>query len=390
VPDQEVHVAGDRIVWAGPRLEAPTFADAARLELADAFLLPGLGDAHAHFALLDPPQPKIENVPQHMALCLEIATNALQGGFTMLRVLGGAYGVDIAMRDMFDRSAVLGPRLWVAGEALTPSAGHMAGREEAWGIRVCDGADGFRAAARAQLQAGADHLKLVVTGGAIGSAHDVTNAVTVTDDEARAAADVFHSRGRPVVVHASCPAGVELAARIGSRTVEHGYDLDERSIQLLVDHGMWLTPTLAVTHQLPGNLLDEYEKAALGNRGLPAWYMKRREERFAVHRAAFERARDAGVKILAGPDTGPRPGASHCELAFLSRAGMSAYDVIVAATLSFAEAVDASDDLGTVEAGKLADLIAVAENPLVDVRRLRHPLLVLRGGQFAVDPRRPN
>ena len=382
--DQEIHVDGDSIVWVGPRDQAPPFADARRVALAGSYVLPGLGDAHAHLAILDPRVlPKRENLAMHMTTCLEAMTRAIRGGYTMMRILGAAYGTDIALREMFNRGVVIGPRMWVAGEALTPSGGHMAAREDAWGTRIADGVEGWRKAARDQLQAGADHVKAVITGGAIGPAEDRTDIVTIVEEELLAAAQVFQSRGKRVVVHAATPAGVMMAVRAGADTVEHGYDLDDAAVRLLADNGVWLTPTLSVTHQVPANLVDDYERSTFANAGHPAWYLKRREERFASHAASFARARAAGVKLLAGTDGNPYPEGSHCELAFLVRSGLSPHEAITAATRSFAEAVGAADRLGTVEPGKWADLIVVDDDPLEDITRLRHPSLVLRGGQIA-------
>jgi imidazolonepropionase-like amidohydrolase len=381
--DQEIHIVGERIDWVGDAKHAPPFADARRVDLAGSWVVPGLGDAHVHLSFLDPHLPSAANVPANLAYCLEHARRAIREGFTMLRVVGGAAGVDAALRDLFDRGDVVGPRIWAAGELLTPTGGHMADRFDFWGVRVCDGVDGWRQGARAQFQAGADHIKAVITGGAIGAAHDVTDTVTVTEEELAAAADVAASHGKPLVVHAAASAGVAMAVRAGARSVEHGYYLDEKAVRLLADSRTWLTPTLSVTHQIPAQLRDDYERATFAANGMAAWVLQRREERYGAQLASFQLALRAGVRMLAGSDFAPLPGASHCELAFLVRAGMTPWQAIVAATQSFAEVVGAAADLGTIEAGKFADLIAVEGDPLDDIRHLRLPILVMRGGAIA-------
>ena len=380
--DQEVQIEADRITWAGPRTEAPPLANAETIDLRGRYLLPGLGDAHAHLMFLSPVLPAPHNIAAHMAHCLRAAHNALAGGFTSLRLVGEGARVDIALRDLFN-GGVSGPRLFVAGEALTPSGGHAADREDYWGIRVCDGVEGWRKAARDQIGAGADHIKAIITGGVIGHSQDVVDATTVAPGELEAAAEVAHSRGKPLVVHASSSAGAKLAMHLGARTIEHGYFLDDETLRQMADTGTYLTPTLSITHQVPSQVTDDYERAVFTARGRQPWGVKRAEESLAAHEETFRRALKAGVRIIAGSDYAPQPAAGHCELGFMVRAGMSPWQAIVASTQSLADAVGAGDRLGTVEAGKWADLIAVAEDPLTDIRRLREPLLVMRGGVIA-------
>lgn len=384
-PNAVVQVVEDRIAYAGPAAQAPVLDGARVIDLEGGYLLPGLMDCHAHLFFLDPLIPRPQNVAAHTAYCATQAVNALKGGFTALRCVAEGWGVDVALRNLFNSGAILGPRLWVSGEGLTPSGGHVAEREDFWGIRVCDGVDGWRKAARDQLQIGADHLKVIATGGAIGHDQDVTNAVTIVEEELQAAAQVFHSRNRPVVVHATAPEGIMMGLRAKARTIEHGYELDEPTMKALIDTGTFLTPTLSITHQVPSQHDDDYMRQTFLGYKRADWKVKRAEERLEGHQANFIKALKAGVKMIAGSDFAPFPGASHCELAFMARAGMSPWQVIVCATRNAAEAVGALANMGTIEAGKWADLIVVEHDPLQDVRALRHPKLVLKGGQAAVN-----
>lgn len=385
----EVHIREDRIVWVGPASSAPDFSEAHIIDLEGGYLLPGLVEAHSHLFMLHNRLPKPHNVAAHTMYCATHAINALKGGFTGLRVLGEGYGVDIALRDSFNQGSIVGPRLWVAGEILTPSAGHVSDREEFWGIRICDGADDWRKAARDQIQAGADYVKLLITGGAIGRDNDVTNAITIVEEELQAAAQVAHSRRKPLIVHATAPDSIMMAIRAGAHSIEHGYFLDEKTAEQMAKSGTYLTPTLTITHMIPSLLEDDYERAAFSAYGRPDWKVKRAEERLEAHLAAFRCAVKAGVKLLVGSDFAPFPAAGHCEMAFMVKAGLTPWQVIVAATQTAAEAVGVPDRLGTVEAGKFADLIAVGENPLEDIRSLRYPKLVLSSGRLAVNQFNP-
>jgi imidazolonepropionase-like amidohydrolase len=384
-PGVVVHIVDDRIAWVGPVSKAPEFPATRVVDLEGGYLLPGLVEAHTHLFFLDPKFPRPQNIAAHMMYCARQAVEALKGGFTGLRNLADGFGVDVALRDAFNAGYLLGPRLWVTGEALTPSAGHVADREEMWGIRVCNGVEEWRKAARDQVQIGTDYVKVLITGGAIGHASDITGATTVVEEELMAATQVAKSRNRPLIVHATARDGILMGIRAGARSIEHGYYLDDEIVALLVKTGTFLCPTLSITHQIPSQLTDEYERATFAAYQRAPWKVKRAEERLEAHQTSFRLALKAGVKMLVGSDFAPQPGAGHCELAFMVRNGMTPWQAVVAATRNAAEAVGELDRLGTVEAGKLADLIAVDGNPLDDIRHLRHPRLVVRGGQVAVD-----
>lgn len=384
-PGAAVHIQDGVIAWAGPASASPEFSGARTLDLEGAYLLPGLIESHCHLFMGHTRLPRPQNVAAHTMFCTRHAINALKGGFTGLRWVGDGFGVDVAVRDAFREGFILGPRLWVGGEIMTPSGGHVADREEFWGIRVTDGVEGWRKAARDQIQIGTDFVKVLITGGAIGHESDITGAVTIVEEELQAAAQVAHSRGRALVVHATSGEAIAMGVRAGARSIEHGYYLDDETVDLLVKTGTYLCPTLSITHQVPSQLTDDYERRAFGLNQRAAWKVKRAEERLEDHEVSFRKALKAGVKLLVGSDFSPYPEAGHCEMAFMIRAGMEPWQVIVAATRTAAEAVGWADRLGTVEAGKYADLIAVDGNPLEDIRHLRHPKLVLKGGQVAVN-----
>lgn len=388
-PSAEVHIIDDRIEWAGPASRAPEFSGSRAVDLEGGYLLPGLIESHVHLFLPVSPQmpyPKAENAPKMTMYCAQHAVSALKGGWTGMRCVGDGYGIDVAVRDAFKAGVILGPRLWVSGPALIPTAGHCADREEMqWSLEVCDGVDGWRKAARYRVQIGADMIKVIPTGGALGHDMDVTTALTMTEEELLAAAQVARSRERPLVVHCSTGEAIVMSVRAGARTIEHGYYNTKEAVDLLVSTGTYLTPTLSATHLIPSQCTDDYERAGYAANQRPPWKVKRAEDRLEPHTASFKMALQAGVKMLVGADFGPWPIAGHIELLFLVREGMSPWQAIVSATYNAADAVGQLNNLGTVEAGKYADLIAVAGNPLEDIRYLREPKLVLRGGQAAVN-----
>jgi imidazolonepropionase-like amidohydrolase len=348
-----------------------------------AYVTPGLVDAHVHlYGFLNQMLAHPTNVARHAIFSLGQATAGLKGGITSMRCLGDGFQTDIAIRDAIDAGTVVGPRLRSAGSALTPTGGHGGSGDAAfeWVARTCDGEEGWRRGAREQIQAGADHMKAIVTGGAIGGARDVTGAVTVTKAELAAAAEVFHARGLPVVVHAGSPEGVRLALEVGATSVEHGYELDKRSAAQLAAAGCYLTPTLTVTHNVPSQLEDDFDRSAFNAARRADWEVTRAEERRLAHAESFQRALDAGVEVLVGSDSGPLPLSTYTELNFLARSGMDAWQVLRAATWNAAGAMDLLGDVGSIEVGKFADMTVFGSDPTAEIATLRDPDLVYLGG----------
>lgn len=371
-----------RIVRIGRVHEAPDFPAAEVLDLGGKYVTPGLIECHAHLFHWDSRRPHVNNVAAHTLYCQENAINGLRAGFTGIRCAGDGFWTDIAVRDAFERGVVTGPRIWASGYFLTPTAGHCAVQEgEMWCVQVVDGIDGWQKAARQQIQAGADHVKIALTGGAMGPLHDVTTVTNVSEPELQAAAEVAISRGKRLIVHAAGPHGVKMAVRNGAHSIEHGYYLDEESVELMVKHGTYLVPTFGITHLIPDYLTDQYEWDAYNVRPANPTRLQRARERAEAHRRSFRLAVEAGVKIANGSDMGPFPGPNHLELSFLVRnGGLSPWQALVAATKTAAECCDAGDETGTVEVGKSADLLVVDQNPLDDIKHLREPRVVLRAG----------
>jgi imidazolonepropionase-like amidohydrolase len=356
------------------------------LDLEGAWLLPGLWDVHTHLRSTtwtghEPPHTFPEIVLEHG----RNAMDALLTGITSLRVVGVAGWADVAWRAAFASGQHLGPRLFCCGEAIRTTAGH----DPFGGSRMVavDGPDALVQAVRTQIFHGVDQIKLITTGGIMGAGHDVMSAVMFLREELTAAIRIGRQRGLRVAVHATAAEAVKWAVEAGAHSIEHGYLLDEEAARLMARHGVYYVPTLALSHLTRDQARTPHEQAYCAEHILPDGF-RERANRFAPdHVASFHLARNAGVRIASGSDQGPPREAALLEIELLAREGLGPHGAIVAATRTAAEVCDAADRLGTVEAGKIADLIAVVANPLDDVANLRRLRVVVKDGRVVVDVR---
>jgi imidazolonepropionase-like amidohydrolase len=271
----------------------------------------------------------------------------------------------------------------VAGHAITPTGGHA---DRTNGYRddlfdapgaeqgVGDGPYAVRKAVRAQVKRGADVIKLTATGGVLSNTNAGTD-VQFKDDELAEAVSTAHMLGRKVAAHAHGASGVNAALRAGADSIEHGTFLDAESIRLLVSTGAWYVPTV-----IAGKTVEE--RARIPNFFPPAIAEKARQVGPQIQ-DALRRAVAGKVKIAFGTDAGVFPhGENARELAYMVEAGMSPADAIAAATMGSAQLLGIDREVGTLEVGKRADLIATARNPLVDVTELQRVVFVMRGGEI--------
>jgi imidazolonepropionase-like amidohydrolase len=385
--DQFVLVEGDTLRRVGsgrPPAAEQTF------DLGGAYVLPGLWDVHTHLRTTTWTGPSL---PAEAADAIYsygwCAMEALQVGVTSMRVVGIPYWADVAWREAFNRGQFAGPRLFCCGHGLRTSAGHDPSGAAAAGLMMSiDGPEAMVQAVRNQIQHGVDQIKLVTTGGIMGGGHDVMSAIMFLREELEAALRIARQRGVPVAVHATSHEAVKWAVRAGAHSIEHGYILDEEAVSLMAQRGVYYVPTLALSHLTADQASTPYEQSYCEHHVLPEGY-RERANRFAPgHEDSFRMALEAGVKIASGSDQGPPREAALLEIEFLAHCGLGPYRALVAATHTAAELCRAQDRLGTIEPGKLADLIVVARDPLQDIHNLRHLLLVVKGGQVVVDQRR--
>lgn len=369
VDDEDGSVAA-----VGPREAVDAPADADRVSLPDATVVPGFVDAHVH--LQGARSMNIEDwlaTPDSAAAAR--ATTDLRrlvdAGFTAVRDLGSSVG--LGLRAAREDSEVPGPRVFTSGRAISQTAGHGDVHGAAY-ERVTDGtplstlADGeaeCRTEARKRLRDGVDCLKIMTTGGVL-SQRDTPDVRQFTDDEIAAMTTEAARVGVQVAAHAQGAAGIEAALRNGVDTIEHGFHLDEAGLELLVERDATFVPTLAIMHRITEHG-DEH--------GVPEWGLEKSRSAREAHLDAVERAYEAGVPIAAGTDfMGPAlvphgENALEMEL-FVEEIGMTEMDALQAGT-SVAARTLSRDDVGTLEAGQRADFAVLSGDPLVDISAVR-------------------
>jgi imidazolonepropionase-like amidohydrolase len=374
------------IVVRGERIESigssPPPADAVVVDLSAMTCLPGLMDLHSHIEI-NPETLSGSDLDRSSAMRaldgLHNAQTMLQAGFTTLRDPGAfdRYYSTVAVRDAIASGKAIGPRLFVAPHALGPTGGHGDFNALADDLhievptRVANGADEIRRTIREEVKYGADWIKVMATGGVM-SAGDNPNHTAYTDEELRAAVDETHRLGRRITVHAIGTEGIKAAVKAGVDCVEHGILIDDETIALMKQRGTWLVPTIYVLNYVVDNGPSMGFPAASVAKGRAL-----REERDKHIRRAFA----AGVKVAFGSDTIFPHGDAVREFAQLVRLGLSNADAVRAATINAAQVLGVSDQLGTLDGGKLADIVAVSANPLEDIRTLEQVRFVMKGGR---------
>jgi imidazolonepropionase-like amidohydrolase len=381
-PGASVTIEGDRIAEVLDGRRAPATGGGEVIDLQGRYLLPGLWDAHVHLEWPRAPQASVaELTAQYLANAQRGLT---ESGVTGLRLAGTPHFIDVALKRAFDAGLLVGPRLFTCGWFLTTTAGHALGTGFAL---PCDGPTGFVRAIREHIQAGVDHIKLNLTGGIMGPAWDRHVDSFLMEDELRAAFAICQQRGFPVMAHAASPEAVKAALRLGAHSIEHGYVMDDECLSLLRGREAWYVPTLGITHLTPGQATSPWEKQWVERRGLTPDLIARAEAAAGEHRAWFRRALQEGVKMALGSDVRPVCDGALLELGLWVKAGATPWQTLQAATRHAAELCGVGRDLGTIEAGKLADLIAVRENPLDDIDNVRTLELVFKGGRLVADHR---
>ncbi len=370
-------VEGQRIAAIGEAgsVEIPDGAE--QIDAAGVWLIPGLMNMHVHLGLILPGKMAAELANEsEAALALRMAASAretLLAGVTTIRLPGDTAHADLALMRAINKGQADGPRIFSSGEALTITAGHGSKGSK----RNYDGPDELVKAARTQISAGAKWIKILISGG-IATAGGDLDAVLMTPGEISAVIDAAHRFGVKVTAHSGSPTATSIAIDAGLDCVEHGYFLDRPTLRKMKEHGTWLVPTIVVSQPAT----EPFFKAI----GSPPWYLERRNSAGIAHWKALQMAIEEGVNIALGTDQLPHEPndgttATAREAQYYAEAGMTPLQALRSATIEPARLLEAEGDIGSLETGKYADIVAVDSDPTEDIKALRNILLVMKGGK---------
>jgi imidazolonepropionase-like amidohydrolase len=378
--ERTVVVDGNRIKG----IEAGYAAAPDAIDLRQHTCMPGLIDLHIHFGGEQSPGAYMEamqlNPPDRAIRSVVNAEKTLLAGFTSARDLGNDRGVGVAMRNAINRGLVRGPRLQVAGfVGSTGSHGDPTNslRFDLMGTPgvehgIFKGPDEARNAVRQQYKENHDLIKIATTGGVLSLAKS-GDAPTLVDAELAAIVSTARDYGMPVACHAHGAEGMKRAIRAGVQTIEHGTYLDDEAIELMKRHGTWLVPTLSA-----GRFVSEKAKV---DGYFPEVVRTKAATIGPLMQGMFARAYKAGVKIAFGTDQGVAPhGVNAKEFEYMVEAGMPPLEAIRAATLHGAQVMGMERDIGTLEVGKLADVVAVPGDPSREIAVMSRVAFVMKDG----------
>jgi imidazolonepropionase-like amidohydrolase len=361
-------------------------AGATLIDLKDKFVLPGLIDSHVHLdsdaggnaglieAVTDSPARAAYRAAGN-------AKKTLMAGFTTVRNLGDGSGATLALRDAVAAGELPGPRIIDAGKSISTTSGHMDGtlslsedlHASVGQENLCDGVESCRQAVRKQIRRGVDVIKIATTGG-VNSRIGAGLGRQLFDDEVKALVDTAHLYGKKMAVHAHGVDGINAALAAGANSIEHGTMLDDASIKLFKSSGAYYVPTLSTVN-------GYIERLAKDPNAYPPAVLEKVKWRIEVTGKSLAKAYPAGVKIAFGTDAGvSKHGKNADEFELMVKHGMPASAAIHAATMNAATLLGVEKEVGSLEPGKAADLIAVAGDPTADVTVLKVVNFVMKDG----------
>jgi imidazolonepropionase-like amidohydrolase len=376
--DQTIVIGDGKIVSVGAAASAEVPADAARIELPNATILPGLIDAHTH--LTSNPTFGYEelavSIPREALIGAKNARVTLNAGFTTVRNVGAGGYTDVALRDAINAGDIPGPRMLVSGPPLGITGGHcdnnlLPFEYHAVGDGVADGIAAVQHKVRENIKYGADLIKICATGGVLSKGDD-PQASQYTLEEMKAIVQDAHRLGRKVAAHAHGAQGILWATEAGVDSIEHGSYIDDAGIAEMRKNGTYLVPTL----YLGDWFLENAEK-----NHVPEFYLNKAKAVVPIARQNIAHAFASGVKVAFGTDAAVYPhGLNAHEFAVMVKLGLTPLQAIQAATINAADLLGWPGKVGSLDAGAWADIVAVDGDPLTDVTTLERVRFVMKGG----------
>jgi imidazolonepropionase-like amidohydrolase len=390
IPNGVVVVQGDKIVDVGGNLPVPTGAKV--IDLGDVTLSPGFMDAHTHLTADfsgDFNKRRLEqldlNVSEQAIRAVGYARTTVEAGFTTVRDVGSRFVssrefVDVALRNAINKGLIVGPRMLVATKGIGATGGHfdptggfrdfLFGREPDYTDGIGDGPDQIRKVVRFEVKNGADVIKAAVSGGVLSLADEV-DTPQLTPAEMAALVDESHRLRKKVAVHCHGDQAAREAIQAGVDSIEHGSFMKPETLTLMKQKGTFLTPTLMASEYIMAKI-DQY----------PAALQAKAKAAYNARSEMFRNALKAGVKISFGTDAAVFPhGQNAKEFALMTGLGMAPIDAVKAATSSDAELLGIAQKVGTLEKGKLADIIAMPGDPSADITVTERVSFVMKEGK---------
>ncbi len=367
--DTSIRIEEGRIVGIGVQPNE----DERIVDLSGKWVTPGFVDAHVHLTLdglIDPYDHEDYTVPELTVIALKNAHQQLQAGFTTVRDCGSRANIDVGIRNIIEQSGMSGPRIIAGGKTLAVTGGHgsfLGGWE-------LDGANEFRHAARANIRDGVDFIKVIATGGVLTEGSE-PGARAVTRDELAAVIDEAHRADCQVAVHAHGAEGIEVALEMGVDTVEHcTYATNETLDQFEASSAGYVSTIISTVVQTTEEAISD---------GIRPYVTEKATEALEAQLETFRAAQDRDIPILLGTDAGtPRNphGTGAREFEQFVENGFSEADALKAATIEPAKKLGLADEVGTIELGKVADLVVLPDNPLSDITVTQRPDMIIKDG----------